>query len=719
MRSFLFALLALAAAAAPLFLSAQQTVSIYQDVTILAKSQEKLEARIYATGEVELRYKSIKLFADKIDLDTNTKDVLAVGHVTIQLPNETITAESMTLNLDTQQGKLEHALGRVQPDILYESASIERKSDSLYAFGKMSFTSCVQPTPRWGFSAAQANFKKNDYVEMWGATLRIKNIPVFYMPYMRYPLNQDRATGFLIPQIGYNQIKGVSLSQGFYWAIARNMDATFSFDYYASKGVGGGLEYRYLFGDGTNGQANVYYFMFKTPVSGEKPENAYIIRWNHSQTLPFGFNFVAAVDSQNSFQFLQEFDNDFRRSLVFNRSSQAYVTKSWKSFSFSARAGRFETSFPTMDASIVTRYLPSIGFSAFKMKIFKPLYFSFDSSFNNMEYGWDYMYEAGSQFKNQDFNFHPALTLPFSAIPWLTMDFSLSSNLSRSWRSIKPGVGIVDEPVWTGNYTGSVSMTGPVLYRIWDLKPRADGQMRRLKHIFEPFVSYQYESPYFNQERIASAYAIYRYHVLTYGLNNHLLLKEGPTGAPREIFTMGVSQGFFIEPEFGPYQYYRINGEIPSFSELSGYVRYYPSGVFSLDTGASYNTYTKDFSLLRVGANFTAPSGNLVAGVNWYKSVNPYYKNPYYDRHQIGGVLTANIPALDLEVKGDVSFNIAEMKFFYAGGSFVYHYQCLDIKGDVQVFFFRETPEVQFKISFGLGNIGKTTDFLGGAEILK
>jgi hypothetical protein len=59
------------------------------------------------------------------------------------------------------------------------------------------------------------------------------------------------------------------------------------------------------------------------------------------------------------------------------------------------------------------------------------------------------------------------------------------------------------------------------------------------------------------------------------------------------------------------------------------------------------------------------------------------------------------------------------MKFFYAGGSFVYHYQCLDIKGDVQVFFFRETPEIQFKISFGLGNIGKTTDFLGGAEILK
>jgi len=705
----------------PLFLSAQQTVSTYQDVTIYADAQEKIEARIFATGAVELRYKDIRLFADKIDLDSNTKDVLAVGHVTIQLPNETITAEKMTLNLNTQQGRLDQAVGRVQPDILYESVSIERKSDSLYAFGKMSFTSCVQPTPRWQFSSARANFKKDDYVEMWGATLRIKNIPIFYMPYMRYPLGRNRATGFLIPQIGYNQVKGFTLSQGFYWAIARNMDATVSLDYYGSKGVGGGLEYRYIFGDGTAGRANLYYFIFKTPEIGPKPDNAYIIRWNHTQTLPFGFKFVAAVDSQNSFQFLREFDNDFRRSLVFNRSSQAYVTKSWKSFSFSARAGRFETSFPQQDASIVMRYLPQINFNGFKMKIFKPLYFSFSSSFTNEEMGWDFQYKTNQQFRNQELNLTPTLSLPFNAIPWLTMDFSLSGSLSHQSRTLKPGVGVIDEGLWTGFYSLEISMTGPVLYRIWDLKSEKGGnpdQTRRLKHIVEPFVSYRYESPYLNADQIYTPWGLFRYHQLSYGLNNHILIKEG-AGAPREMLTLGIAQAYYLSPEESPMQYYRFEGKIPQFTEIQSYLRYYPSGPFSLDLSAYYNTYAKTISFFRVGANYVQPGGNFNLGLNWYKYSNPYYKDIYFSRDQIQVVGGAKIPALKIDLQGDLNYNISERKFLYTSGSIVYHYQCLDIKADLQIFFFRETPEFQFKISFGLGNIGKTTDFLGGAEIEK
>ena len=270
MNARLWSLVSAALAAAPL-LAGPQTVSTYQGVTIRADSQEKIEIRVFATGSVEVGYKNIKLFADRIELDTKTKDVLAVGRVTLQFPSETVTAETMTLNLDTQQGKLSRAVGRIQPDVLYSADAIERKSDNLYSFGRMSFTSCTQPTPRWEFSCARANFKKDDYMEMWGATFRIKSVPVFYVPYMRYPLNQERATGFLMPQIGFNQVKGFSFSQGFYWALARNIDVSLSVDDYASKGVGGGFETRYIFGDGTTGQANLYYFAFKTPAEASSP----------------------------------------------------------------------------------------------------------------------------------------------------------------------------------------------------------------------------------------------------------------------------------------------------------------------------------------------------------------------------------------------------------------------------------------------------------------
>jgi hypothetical protein len=696
-------------------------VFVFGDLTVRAWTMDKGENRIVASGGVEVVYKQIKLFADRVELETKTKDVLAVGQVTLQLPEEIVNCEKLSFNLDTQQGKLDQAIGRIQPSVLYEASSIERKSDNLYTLEKASFTSCTQPTPRWKFSFSKANFKKDDYVEMWNTVLSIKKIPIFYWPYMRYPLGQQpRATGFLMPKIGYSGVKGFSLSQGFYWAIARNMDASFSLDYYAAKGVGGGAAYRYLFNGGTGGDVHLYYFIFKQlPDQTVKSPNAYIIRWNHNQQLPLGFSLVASVDYQSSFNFLREFDNNFMRALIFNRISQIYVAKSWSSYSFSARAAQVETGSPLLNAAIVYKYFPEISFDSFKMKILSPLYFSFSSSFRGWQYGWDYQYVRNTQIKNQEFTFSPVLSLPFNAIPWLNTNFTLEGNLKYSWRSIKPGIsGLVDEPVLVKNFVFSVDMIGPVLYRIWTTggDEGVDGPNAiRLKHIIEPSVSYRYDSPIVNGLRIFSPYGVFRYHELTYGLINHVLLKKG-AGTTQEIFTWGISQSYYLSPEDSPMQNYPINGQIPRFSEVSSYVRLYPGAGYSFDFGASFNTYFKNFSLIRLAANLGSPADDLFLNINWYKSIYLYANNPLYNRHQIGLFSGVRIPAISMELQGEMDFNITEMKMLYSAASLVYHYQCLDLKADVRLFFFREKPDLQFKISFGLGNIGKTTDFLGGAR---
>jgi len=695
----------------------QKAVVAMGELTVYAWTLDKSEDRIVASGEVELYYKQIKLFADRVEIETKTKDALATGHVSLELPEEIVNCAKISFNLETQQGKLDQVLGRIQPSVLYEAASIERKADNLYSLEKANFTSCTQPTPRWKFSFSKADLKKGDYVEMRNAVFSIKKIPIFYWPYMRYPLDRQRATGFLMPQIGYSQIKGFSYSQGFYWAMARNMDATFSLDYYSAKGVGAGTEFRYIFSGGIGGDVHLYYFMFKSPPGQIKPENAYIIRWNHNQLLPGGFGLVANVDYQSSFEFLKEFDNNFMRALVFNRSSQVYLSKSWSSYSFSIRASQFETSFPLYSGSIVSKYLPQINFDSFKVKIFSPLYFSFSSSFNNWQYGWDYQYKTNTQVRNQELSLAPALSLPFNAIPWLTMNFSLQGFLRYYGQSIKPGIGIVDEPVLTKNYVFNVDLIGPVFFRIWELggKGGEDSGPTRLKHIIEPVVSYRYESPIFNSEKVITPYGFFRYHYLSYGMANHLLLKKGDK--PREIFTWGISQDYYLTPEESPMRYYPINGVIPRFSEIGSYVRFFPGVRYSLDFSASFNTYFKSFSSIRLGASLGSPADDLFLNINWYKSMNPYYKNPWYDRHQISLFGGAKVPAVSLELTGEMDFNITEKKMLYSGLSAVYHYQCLDLKADVRIFYFREKPDMQFKISFGLGNIGKTTDFLGGARL--
>ena len=720
-RAFVISLVAFFVVGAA-FLHAQ-TIAAAPSSEIKSKSrtQERPTGepdKIILTGDVEIVYRGLKLSADRVDLDMKTKDVTAVGHVVLEFPAEILSADSLTFNMDSDQGSLVKVVGLIQPTIRYEANGVERKADNLYSLSAGSFTSCAQPVPRWKFSFSRANLKKDDYMEMWGAVISVKGVPIFYWPYMRYPLDQERSTGFLMPLAGYSQTKGLRFSEAFYWAIARNMDATLSLDYYASKGVGGGLEYRYMFPGGTNGNAHIYYFTFKSEAGVTTPDDAYIIRWNHSQALPGGFSLVANVDYQSSFAFLREFDNDIQRALVFNKSSQIYLSKSWSTFNFSVRAAQFETSFQTIGGgSLITRSLPQINFDSFKMKLWGPLFLSFSTSFNRWQYGWDTQYKTNTQLKGQDFSLNPSLSLPFNGIPWLTTNISVESNLKYYWQSLKPVVGIVDTPLLTSNYAMTMEFTGPVFYRIWDLGGAVDSgdiNLKRLKHIIEPSISYRYESPTVNSDKIVAAYPLYRYHQLSYGLTNHFLLKAG-TASTREVFTWGLSQTYYVSPEDSPMKYYPIHGVIPRFSELASYVRFYPGEKYSFDFSAGYNTYFKAFSSIRLGANLGVPSDDLFLNINWYKSTNPYYKSIYYDRHQISLAGGAKIAPLNLDARAEIDYNVSDKQIMYSAASLVYHYQCLDFKADARIYFFRDKPEFQVKFSLGLGNIGKTTDFLGGA----
>jgi hypothetical protein len=101
--------------------------------------------------------------------------------------------------------------------------------------------------------------------------------------------------------------------------------------------------------------------------------------------------------------------------------------------------------------------------------------------------------------------------------------------------------------------------------------------------------------------------------------------------------------------------------------------------------------------------------------VNWFKSINPYRTTiTLSNRHQINLFGSIKIPRLSLEAQAEVDYNILKGEMLYSAFVFLYHYQCIDISADLRIFYFRDTPETQFRLTISLGNIGKTTDFLGG-----
>jgi LPS-assembly protein len=71
-------------------------------------------------------------------------------------------------------------------------------------------------------------------------------VPILYMPYLTFPLDNKRKSGFLAPTFGTSGKSGFEASLPYYWAIAENLDATATPKVFTKRGVQLGGEFRYL-----------------------------------------------------------------------------------------------------------------------------------------------------------------------------------------------------------------------------------------------------------------------------------------------------------------------------------------------------------------------------------------------------------------------------------------------------------------------------------------
>ena len=76
--------------------------------------------------------------------------------------------------------------------------------------------------------------------------LRVKSVPVFYTPYLKFPISDERVSGFLFPNLSYSDEDGVDLSIPYYFNLSPNYDATVVPRYLSRRGAGGEAEVRHM-----------------------------------------------------------------------------------------------------------------------------------------------------------------------------------------------------------------------------------------------------------------------------------------------------------------------------------------------------------------------------------------------------------------------------------------------------------------------------------------
>ncbi len=109
------------------------------------------------------------------------------------------------------------------------------------------YTTCLEGQDDVVISAAEVELDKADNVGVArNVKLKFMDVPVFYFPYLSFPISSERKTGFLFPGIGRQDDAGIVLEAPWYWNIAPNVDATFVPRYYEKRGTQLAAEVRYM-----------------------------------------------------------------------------------------------------------------------------------------------------------------------------------------------------------------------------------------------------------------------------------------------------------------------------------------------------------------------------------------------------------------------------------------------------------------------------------------
>ncbi|HEY6986228.1 MAG TPA: putative LPS assembly protein LptD, partial [Rhodanobacteraceae bacterium] len=200
-------------------------------------------------GDAEFERLDQLLRGDTIRYDAETTDFDVVGNVRYQDRGMLMAADSAKGNADLGQCTLD---GNVRYQMLTSrgngDAATAVMSDKEHAhMTESTFSTCDLSDQQWSLHAKDMVLDQDEGVGTGhDVTFRVYDVPVFWVPYASFPLDDRRESGFLYPNFGYSSRRGFDLTLPYYFNLAPNYDATLFPRLMTERGLMLGGEFRYL-----------------------------------------------------------------------------------------------------------------------------------------------------------------------------------------------------------------------------------------------------------------------------------------------------------------------------------------------------------------------------------------------------------------------------------------------------------------------------------------
>ncbi|MEY3337718.1 MAG: hypothetical protein RL245_710 [Pseudomonadota bacterium] len=199
------------------------------------------------SGRVAIRQGERTLSAENVAFDAKTRAFSIRGLLRYRDP---------VLRVEGRSGTYAPAGGAAFAETRFElpeepargaAETLELGIDGKVTLSQVWFTTCPETSPDWRIRARRIELDtRNRNGTGRNAAIEFKGVPILYLPYLSFPLGDQRKSGFLFPNAGYSSRGGAELRVPYYLNLAPNYDLTLEPTVYGRRGIDLGASFRYL-----------------------------------------------------------------------------------------------------------------------------------------------------------------------------------------------------------------------------------------------------------------------------------------------------------------------------------------------------------------------------------------------------------------------------------------------------------------------------------------
>ena len=231
--------------------SSQPSIPVEEDAPIEAEASQASygeDGWVELQGNVVISQRERTLYTERAKMHQDTQIAVFDEGVLLQDSSLAMQGASAEVNLDSGAAHLEQADFLLADAELRGSApAVDRNAAGDVLLTRSQFTRCEPGNRNWTVRAGRLRLPEG---ELFGtarnAVLKVKGVPVFYTPYIQFPVSDERKSGFLFPVLGFSGDKGTDLALPYYFNLAPNYDATLTPRWLGERGVAAEGEFRRL-----------------------------------------------------------------------------------------------------------------------------------------------------------------------------------------------------------------------------------------------------------------------------------------------------------------------------------------------------------------------------------------------------------------------------------------------------------------------------------------